>query len=332
MAWKRLPNNYGTVYKLSGNRRRPFIARKRVGESYDDELKVAKPIYVTIGYFETKKEALSALANTPENITKKEEPTFGEVLDLWLADKYSDREPPSSYDSAFNHVRTLRRRRMSSIRAADIEAFINDDGMPRSVKHFVKTILNQVFSYAVRHDIIDKNYAHLAQPKIDTSVHTEKRVFKADEVKKVWNMAESEKRDMMLILLYSGIRINECLKLTVEDFHDSYFITGSKTEAGKNRVVPVHPDIRQVVEHRLSQTGGKLFHYSMKTAQQWIKDHTGHTAHECRHTFATQAMECGMHEEARKRILGHASQGVTNKTYTHLDIEFLSREMKKLRY
>ena len=332
MPWKRLPNNFGTVYKLSGNRRRPWIARRRIGEQYDDEKHTVKPVYATIGYFATKKEALEALSKAPENLVSREQPTFGEVLDFWKADKYSDREPPSSYDSAFRYVELLKRRKIDAIRAADIEVFINDDKMPRSVKHFVKTILNQVFAYAVRHDIIDKNYAHLAQPKIDVSVHTEKRIFTADEVKKVWNMAESEKRDMVLILLYSGIRINEAMKLSVDDFHDGYFVTGSKTEAGKNRVVPIHPTIAPVIQNRLSQTKGHLFHFNMKTGQKWIKETIGHTAHECRHSFITRCLECGMNDEARKRIVGHASQGVTNQVYTHLEIEFLKKEMAKLEY
>lgn len=334
MAFKRLPNNFGTIYKLNGNRRRPWIARRRIGEIADDEKHTVKPVYATIGYFATKAEALKALSASPDNFMKKEEPTFGEVLDLWKADKYSDRDTPSSYTSAFQHIKVLHNRKIADIRAADIEVFINDDKMPRSVKHFVKTILNQVFSYAVRHEIVDKNYAQLAKPKIDISVHTEKRIFSREEVQKVWDMAESEKRDMVLFLLYSGIRINECLKLTVDmvDLAQLTMRTGSKTDAGKDRIIPIHSALKPVVESRLNETKGKLFHFSMKTAQQWIKDATGHTAHECRHTFATQAIECGMQEEARKRILGHALVGVTNRTYTHLEIEFLRAEMEKLRY
>ena len=334
MAFKRLPNNFGTIYKLSGNRRNPWIARRRTGEVYNDEKHYAKPVYVTVGYYPTRKDAMEALARAPENLTRKEEPTFGEVYDLWYADKYRDREPPASYKSPIEYIRPLRPRKMADIKAVDIEVFINQDTIPRSQKRMVKTILNQAFDYAERHDMIEKNYSKLAKPNIDFSVHAKKRVFTASEVKKVWDMEESEKRDMVLILLYTGIRINECLSLTVDSVNrdEWYITTGSKTAAGKNRIVPIHSAILPVVQNRLSQTKGKLFHYAMKTAQQWIKDATGHTAHECRHTWATQAMECGMHEEARKRILGHASEGVTNKVYTHLDIEFLKTEMEKLRY
>ena len=53
----RNPNGYGSVVKLSGNRRKPFAVRKTVG--YDDR---AYPIYEIIGYYPTRKDALTALA------------------------------------------------------------------------------------------------------------------------------------------------------------------------------------------------------------------------------------------------------------------------------
>ena len=333
MAFKRLPNNYGTVYKLPGNRRNPWIARRRTGELWDDDRHTYKPIYTTVGYYPTRKDALEALAKAPENLTRKEDPTFGEVYDLWKADKYGE-ELPRSYKAPEKYLDPIRHKTIRSFRAVDIETFINDDRIPRTIKHFVKTMLNQVFDYAMRHDIIEKNYCRIAKPKIDASAKAEKRVFTADEVKKVWMLDQSEKRDMVLILLYTGMRINECLGLTADmvNLTELTIRTGSKTEAGRNRIIPIHSAIKPVIEFRMSQTKGKFFHYSLTIAGKYMRATFGHSPHETRHTWATQAMECGMNEEARKRILGHASEGVTNKVYTHLDIEFLRKEMEKLRY
>ena len=52
----RLPNGYGSVSKLSGNRRRPYIVRITAG--WDDE---GKQLLKTLGYYPSKKEALQAL-------------------------------------------------------------------------------------------------------------------------------------------------------------------------------------------------------------------------------------------------------------------------------
>mgnify|MGYP006916208389 CR=1 FL=1 len=57
---------YGSVYKLSGKRRKPYIARITVG--WSDE---GKQLYETIGTYETKQLAFSALAeynNNPSDI------------------------------------------------------------------------------------------------------------------------------------------------------------------------------------------------------------------------------------------------------------------------
>lgn len=52
----RLPNGYGSVYKLSGNRRKPWVARKTIG--FNEK---AYPIYKIIGYYSSKANALEAL-------------------------------------------------------------------------------------------------------------------------------------------------------------------------------------------------------------------------------------------------------------------------------
>ena len=53
----RNPNGYGTVAKLSGNRRRPFIVKKVIG--WNDK---GHPIYEIIGYTETREAGNMLLA------------------------------------------------------------------------------------------------------------------------------------------------------------------------------------------------------------------------------------------------------------------------------
>ena len=82
----RLPNGYGSVYKLSGKRRKPFIARKTIG--WDDN---GKQIYRTIGYYETKKLALQSLADFNNNPYDVEVSTltFSDIFDIILSTKPS---------------------------------------------------------------------------------------------------------------------------------------------------------------------------------------------------------------------------------------------------
>ena len=56
------PNGYGTVAKLSGNRRRPYMVRKTNG--FD---KNGKQTYIIIGYYATREEGMIALAEYNKN-------------------------------------------------------------------------------------------------------------------------------------------------------------------------------------------------------------------------------------------------------------------------
>ena len=77
----RLPNGYGTIYKLSGKRRRPYIVRKTIG--WDDN---SKQLYQTIGYYESRPAAIAALADYNRNPYDIEASsiTFSEVYEKWL--------------------------------------------------------------------------------------------------------------------------------------------------------------------------------------------------------------------------------------------------------
>ena len=62
------PNGYGTVVKLSGNRRKPFAVSKTVGLN-----EKGPPIYLPIGYAETREEGMEMLAmynHEPWNIDR----------------------------------------------------------------------------------------------------------------------------------------------------------------------------------------------------------------------------------------------------------------------
>ena len=48
-----------------------------------------------------------------------------------------------------------------------------------------------------------------------------------------------------------------------------------------------------------------------------------HNPHDCRHTFASLMDSVGANKLCVKRIMGHASQDITDKVYTHKDIDEL---------
>ena len=332
MAFKRLPNGFGQIDKLPGARRKPYRARKKIGE------RDGKPVYATIGYFADKAEALRQLSLASDEVVVKEPgTTFGQCIDLWIQEYELTKPLSDAVKTATRYLTPLVKRNIADLRAIDLEAVINSDKIPRTMKSKCITILHGAFSYAVRHEIVAKDYASVAKYALDSSPRIKRKVYTVDEINKMWKRYDIYDK-ITLVQLYTGMRISEVLEMKRSNTfpEEGYMIGGNKTEAGRNRYVPIHPALYMLVkefydrgdEYLFTRNGKKIPAISVKKA---IKNRD-HTTHDARHTFATQAYQCGISEADIKRIMGHAQSGVTQTTYIHPDNSYLTDEIIKLFY
>lgn len=116
---------------------------------------------------------------------------------------------------------------------------------------------------------------------------------------------------------------------------------GLKTQAGKNRIVPVHPKIMPYLTKWLSRGGKTIIcdddgnaipAYKYRPLFSKVMEELGlpsATPHWCRHTAASRMRMAGVDEVAIKRILGHSDGDVTEH-YTHVDVSFLAKEIQKV--
>ena len=185
----KLPNGYGSVYKLSGNRRRPWIARKTTG--WDEN---GKQLYYTIGYFETRAKAMAALAEYNKNpIGERGDITLKEIYGEWSKDRYPKLSPKTvqSYEVAWNHLSTLENEKLKDIKTSHIQKIINDmnkKGLSRSSCHKVKVLAGLIYKHAMADDIVDKNYAEMVElPSNDTK---KKEIFTDLEIKAIEELSE----------------------------------------------------------------------------------------------------------------------------------------------
>lgn len=87
----------------------------------------------------------------------------------------------------------------------------------------------------------------------DAPIHTR---FTDKEIALLWEILWAINNvDIVLIYIYTGCRPVELLDIKSEDVHldERYMIGGVKTEAGKNRIIPIHKAIVPLVEYRLEQ-------------------------------------------------------------------------------
>lgn len=145
-----------------------------------------------------------------------------------------------------------------------------------------------------------------------------------------------------MILCYTGFRVSEFLSLTPFSYHPEnggYLQGGLKTEAGKNRIVPVHPKIRHYLDAWLARHGETIICDSRGRAippdryREYFKaiaEQIGApdaTPHWCRHTFATRLHASGADPLTTKWLLGHSTKADITSHYTHETIAVLKAQI-----
>lgn len=119
------------------------------------------------------------------------------------------------------------------------------------------------------------------------------------------------------------------------DMNEEYFQGGVKTDAGKDRIVPIHPAIVPLVKRRLKRYGclipdKRVNKFGQKLTDWCRANGMDHTPHHTRHTFSALCEKYEVKENDRKRLLGHAFKDITNSVYGHRDLEDLRAEIVKL--
>lgn len=346
----KLPNQFGSIEKLKGKRRKPYMVRKTIG--WDSE---GKQIRKILGFYETRQQALQSLAvynENPYNIDAKNI-TVGQLYEKWKNEKYPKiaHKTQVVYNMCWNYCKDIETLPLVEIRLTHLQAIVDGLDNKWSAKKAFKNMWNQLFDFAMKNDINVKKYSTF----IDVGKKTTKLVripFEENEIDLMWNnLNRMDFVDTILILIYTGMRVGELLDIKIENVHldQKYMIGGSKTEAGKDRVIPIHDRILPLVEKwyvtSKSHNCEYLIHnYEYDKMSYWNYYHEKwekiieqlelgdtHKPHDTRHTFATRMDRTDANKLCIKRIMGHASTDVTDKVYTHKDIEDLIETVNKLR-
>lgn len=348
--YPKLPNGFGQIKEYSGCRRNPFAAfppstRRNEKGYYIQE----KPIAWCESYLDafaelSKWHQEQEIRKQYEEDAKKANPyasyTFSQVYTAFYQDKFGGQKKYSksskySLNAAYKNCSVLHDKLFIEIRYEDMQNILDECVLSYSSQELIVTLLHQMYKFADRYDIVEKDYSAYIKINIDDDVE-HGIPFTDTEIKKLWKHSGNPTVEFLLIMIYSGYRIEAYRSLTV-NLKDKYFQGGIKTRTSKNRIVPIHSGIFELVKKRYKRDGSMLktttdnFRKSMYSTLEELGIEK-HTPHDCRHTFSSLCEQYKVNENDRRRMLGHSfGADLTNGTYGHRTLEDLRTEIEKIK-
>lgn len=370
--FKRRPNNSGTVVKLSGNRRKPYAAKITLDERNPVNGEKKR---LVIGTFETREEALNALSlysltqskkitneearevapdlyTLLQRKTQKKTPTFADIFYILFDEDFSSLSASRqrAMKAAFEHLERLHNIPITDIDLQTMQSVFDDYQFKHGIQKDMKTLCAKIFKYAVIHKYIGRNDDYTEFIKISKYKESDKHhPFTVDEIRELKRLNTKETR-LMLVYIYTGLRASELLKIDRNSIHIdvksnddgqdmiiSYMITGSKTDAGKNRIVPINDDIKDIVVEDILVDGKRVIDcvYSDLAYRIMPKINkilgSNHTMHDTRVTFASLCQLYNVDVYIRKKVLGHKMNDITFDVYTNESKNRLCTEINKIK-
>jgi len=241
------------------------------------------------------------------------------------------------------------------IRYSDLQQFLaqlSDIGIsPRSQARIISGI-KSFYRFLLLEDFVRSDPTELLEsPKIGMKLP---EVLSVDEINRILDSIDlstptGQRNRAMLEVLYScGLRVSELINLKYPDIYfDEEFIR-VEGKGRKQRLVPISQaairEIRNYLDDRrqisvqkgsedilfLNQRGAKLTRvmvfYIIKAHAELAGIKKPISPHTFRHSFATHLLEGGANLRAIQIMLGH-EKITTTELYTHLDREFLRKEI-----
>ena len=240
---------------------------------------------------------------------------------------------------------------VDEVQLSHVEAFVayltNDrDSKPRTINRKINA-LSTFFTCLKKKKLVRENPVDdVERVKVPES---ERTYLGKDEIEAIINAIKHPVlRSFAMMMAHTGIRVNECINLTLQDVDlDEGFVQVVNGKGGKNRRVPMNPQLvqhmKEYLEHHRPATDSLFFFALKKTgtvSEQYvnrllkeacqevgIQKHV--TSHILRHSFASYLVKKDTHVAVIQRLLGHASLKTTS-VYLHVQQTDLQEAVNRI--
>lgn len=320
-------NGTGSVYR----RGRTWMCAKVTGYSVDNTGKVHKSV-LTKGGFKTKKEALEHLSLLTKEPRKKSL-TWHAIYLSWKPTHRAGKSTMACYSAAENYFSTIWNIKFDDIDIDDLQECLDDCPKGKRTRENMKALAGLLYKYAIPRHMASLN---LGQYLIVGGEDRVERSALPDDALEAIRAAVGSVplADYVLCQCYLGFRPSEFLALDAKDYNrkEKAFVGGAKTDAGRDRIVTVSPQIQPIVDNLIqNKISGPVFcgqDNSYMTIEQYrngfyqvleacgidnplegpigAKRHR-YTPHSCRHTFATLMKRAAGTDKDKLALIGHTS-------------------------
>lgn len=348
---KRLPNGFGQISQLKGrNLRNPYRAMISVGKT-----STGRPISKVFGFYETYNDAYTALLEYHKNPYDLDSAiTVAELYNRWTEEYFATLKSASSVRTitcAWAYCDSVLGMKAKDIRMRHIESCMNQ-ATSDNMKSRIKSLWNLMLDYALKYELVDRNYARTFTTNANPEPEKEHMSFTNDEMKILWDNIDINYVDIIIFQCYSGFRPQELglIKLENVDFDNNRIVGGMKTGAGIDRTVPIHSLVHDIVKFRYEQARAinspylfncveaktpmltyNKYRHRFEKIMEVLELNPEHRPHDPRKQFVTMGKEAKMDEYAIKYIAGHKITDITEKTYTDRDPKWLNEEIEKIK-
>jgi len=334
-------NGNGSVYKASGKRRKPWIIRVTIGYSTS-----GTQIRKIIGSYETKREGQEALLEYLKNPTLFSKITFGEVRKLWWDNylkKVSTKTTIQTHIYRMRAFNSLENTSIIDLKLFQLQELFDNMTTSSSFKRGCKSILNMIFDFALKNDFIKSNKIQFIEiGKKEKAL--ERKVFTKEEIEILWQNVNLPHVYIILILIYTGMRIGEFINLKNKDINlkeNTLQVKVSKTSNGI-RMIPISSKLISLFKENINDkqvyfvkgdTTEQLSYSTFKPRFNKLLKKLGiekHTIHDTRHTFATLMNNANVNTTSIVKLIGHSNFSTTENIYTHKDKEELRKAIESI--